>query len=629
MGRQKGFSYSYPLRPNYEMQAFYVWIGGGVMAGLIKGVCTYIPPWPFRLWIGVCLAMALMRLTQGLLFSRRKSRMERTPVEKINPKRLGRKIQEGKVWLGQAFAWTPAAIQLAWDILKSSDTQILQLSRGHWIHGMGAKERDMYVSLDLLEGHTLIVGSTGTGKTRLFDLMIDQAIRRGEAVIIIDPKGDHDLRENARRACEAHGQSKRFVYFHPGFPDESVRLDPLRHFNDPDELASRVAALIPSAGGGKSDPFKDFGWKAMSTVIQGLVFCGQKPSLINIRRFMEGGIDGLLGRTLESYYEKHFQENVRGGNTKKDLTNLIHRYKTKEGQMEPHSAVDGLVAMKEHNKEHFQKMIASLIPILSMLTSGSLQMLLSPKPDDSDAAQFKDIASLIKKKAVLYIGLNSLADPIVGSALGSIYLAAITAVASDRYNYPDKKVHKSQKKYPPVNVFIDEAAEVVNEPTVQLLNKSRGAGFRVVVATQTLADLEVRTGTASGARQIIGNINNWIILRIQDGETQKYIAQALPKTAVKSMDLTYRSGSDTSDPMSYSTTYQESLKEKDIELFPAALLGILPNLHYFCRAADGTTWKGKLPILELEQEKAKKKDTPPVLEGPTQIGVQAAGSQTL
>ncbi len=44
------------------------------------------------------------------------------------------------------------------------------------------------------EGHSLIVGTTGSGKTRMFDILISQAILRGEAVIIIDPKGDKEMR---------------------------------------------------------------------------------------------------------------------------------------------------------------------------------------------------------------------------------------------------------------------------------------------------------------------------------------------------------------------------------------------------------------------------------------------------
>ncbi|MCK7582151.1 MAG: type IV secretion system DNA-binding domain-containing protein [Chromatiales bacterium] len=42
-------------------------------------------------------------------------------------------------------------------------------------------------------GHLLIVGTTGAGKTRLLDLLVTQAVLRGEAVVILDPKGDRDL----------------------------------------------------------------------------------------------------------------------------------------------------------------------------------------------------------------------------------------------------------------------------------------------------------------------------------------------------------------------------------------------------------------------------------------------------
>ena len=88
----------------------------------------------------------------------------------------------------------------------------------------------MYQSISHSEGQNLIVGTTGSGKTRLFDLLISQAIMRNEAVIIIDPKGDKEMKENARIACEASGNPGRFVQFHPAFPEESARIDPLRNF---------------------------------------------------------------------------------------------------------------------------------------------------------------------------------------------------------------------------------------------------------------------------------------------------------------------------------------------------------------------------------------------------------------
>lgn len=74
-----------------------------------------------------------------------------------------------------------------------------------WIHGVEPNEVDLYQPLKHVEGHSLWVGTTGSGKTRAFDVNIAQAIMRNEVVIIIDPKGDKEMRDNARRTCEAMG----------------------------------------------------------------------------------------------------------------------------------------------------------------------------------------------------------------------------------------------------------------------------------------------------------------------------------------------------------------------------------------------------------------------------------------
>ena len=39
-------------------------------------------------------------------------------------------------------------------------------------------------------GHTLVLGTTRVGKTRLAELLINQDIRRGDVVIVFDPKTD-------------------------------------------------------------------------------------------------------------------------------------------------------------------------------------------------------------------------------------------------------------------------------------------------------------------------------------------------------------------------------------------------------------------------------------------------------
>jgi conjugal transfer pilus assembly protein TraD len=168
-------------------------------------------------------------------------------------------------------------------------------------------------------------------------------------------------------------------------------------------------------------------------------------------------------------------------------------------------------------------------------------------------------------------------------------VADLAAVAGDRYNYG--------VNLKPVNVFIDEAAEVVNDPFIQLLNKGRGAGLRLTIATQTFADFAARTGSEAKARQVLGNINNLIALRVLDAETQQYVTDSLPKARLRSVLRSQGSTTHSQNPLRYTGNVGERLGEEEGELFPAALLGQLPNLQYLAILAGGRVVKGRLPIL--------------------------------
>ncbi|EDK7120044.1 conjugal transfer protein, partial [Salmonella enterica subsp. enterica serovar Enteritidis] len=521
------------------------------------------------------------------------------------------------MWLGSGFLWENRHAQRVFEILKRDWTSIVgrestvkkvvrkiqgkkkELPIGQpWIHGVEPKEEKLMQPLKHTEGHSLIVGTTGSGKTRMFDILISQAILRGEAVIIIDPKGDKEMRDNARRACEAMGQPERFVSFHPAFPEESVRIDPLRNFTRVTEIASRLAALIPSEAG--ADPFKSFGWQALNNIAQGLVITHDRPNLTKLRRFLEGGAAGLVIKAVQAYSERvmpdweaeaaAYLEKVKNGSREKIAFALMKFYYDIIQPEHPNSDLEGLLSMFQHDQTHFSKMVANLLPIMNMLTSGELGPLLSPDSSDlSDERQITDSAKIINNAQVAYLGLDSLTDNMVGSAMGSIFLSDLTAVAGDRYNYGVNNR--------PVNIFVDEAAEVINDPFIQLLNKGRGAKLRLFVATQTFADFAARLGSKDKALQVLGNINNTFALRIVDGETQEYIADNLPKTRLKYVMRTQGQNSDGKEPIMHGGNQGERLMEEEADLFPAQLLGMLPNLEYIAKISGGTIVKGRLPIL--------------------------------
>ena len=593
--------FDYPWRPVYEWQMTVVWFGA---AGLMLGVTGTLPV-PTRLSAAAtlfCLCAGGIRAIQAWRRSQDNSRIRLAERQFVQIGEMIRQANEAArcdfLWMGRGFHWTDIEASrmhalISRGIAAQMGKGLLHKEGAYWIHGI-AREGDIHVDLGSLVGHTLIVGTTRVGKTRLLDLLIAQAIVRGEPVIIIDPKGDHGLAGNARRICEAIGQGDRFIYFHPAHPDRSACIDPLRNWNRKTELASRIAALIPSETGG--DPFTAFSWKVLNDIVNGLIASGIRPNLVQLRRYIEGGADELLLKALRLHFRRHVQDwesrissfikHSRGN----QLLAYINFYK--ESVIHDAQSVDleGLISTYEHNREHFQKMVASLIPILSMLTSDPLTELLSPNLEPGHERVVTDMARAIRSEKVLYVGLDSLADATVGSAIGSVMLADLAAVAGDRYNY---EIHSIK----PVNLFIDEAAEVINQPTIQLMNKGGGALFRVTIATQTFADFASRLGDENKARQVLANTNNKIALRVLDAETQQYIADGIPKIRAKTMMVRYGHNVDSGIHDEYTASYQEQAVEEEVDLIPPALLSELPPLHFFARLSGGRTIKGRIPIL--------------------------------
>ena len=59
------------------------------------------------------------------------------------------------------------------------------------LHGVGTEdESDTWMDIGERVGHKLVLGTTRVGKTRLLEILVSQDIRRGDIVIVFDPKGD-------------------------------------------------------------------------------------------------------------------------------------------------------------------------------------------------------------------------------------------------------------------------------------------------------------------------------------------------------------------------------------------------------------------------------------------------------
>lgn len=633
-------SYDVFWRKNYEASAVKAWLASIGVAGYV-GVTSAMPAAPFFWMAGVSAGMALTKLRKAILLHRMQKallgfNLEFTTLEELR-KKMAKKSKS--LHLGRGFEWENRHTQRVYEIQKRDVSEIINAVKkynkikeddqppiGHpWIHGVEMNEKEIYQPLGHGEGHTVVFGTTGSGKTRLFDLLVSQAIFRDETVIILDPKGDQELRDNARRACESMGDPDRFCMMHPAFPEESIRIDPLYNFTRPSELASRIASII-SVESGFSDPFVAFGWQSLNNIVNLVLLKDERPTLRALKNYLKTGFEELLQSAIQKHAEKSKLEGWqdryknymdRAKPTKRSMTaHAVLFYNQEVASVARSEAIESVIAMYEHDATHFGKMIASLLPIMDMMTAPPYDELLSPDmkgsvAEEADSAEggnshearrkqmiytFKQI---IRQKKVVYIGADSMADPILSSAVSSILVADMTSVAADTYNFAGDEKNV-------VNLFVDEAEAVINDPLIQLLNKGRGAKFRLVVATQTLSDFVVRLGSKDKAMQVLGNMNNIIALRIVDNETQLYMTENLLTTRIQYVMRTQGQNTDGENPILHGGNQGERLMEEEVDLFPGPLMGMLPNLEYVAKISGGYVIKGRIPILvESKEGKAK------------------------
>lgn len=594
-------NYEPPFRPAYEYRAAMYWAVAGILVALMNLVGV---PLSVALTAAGAWALAFWRYREGLPLDEARKRLLAIHKIWLMPLRsIERHYQRARehdaIWLGEGFELNQDSAEKIAAVASRGlreylDVHDVPVEAGvGWIQAVEAAA-PIEIPLGVLEGHTLIVGSTRTGKTRLFDHIIGQAIRRGEPVIVLDPKGDHDLEELMRQAYASVGAEDKFSAFRPAAPERSVRLDPLSNWSRGTEIASRVSALVEADGS-----FWSFVWGVLNTLVQGELSVGRKPNLQTLRRLVEHGYDDLGLEVLKAWTHQHAQPHEyepyinneaisRGKSNRGILDGYMNFYRKVLSARAQSPVVEGMINLILHDKEHFSKMIVSLTPILTMLTTSPLDDLLSPASRPGDHREIVTLNKIVKQSRGLYVSLSSMADPVVGSAIGSILLADLAAFAGARYDAHDVK--------PVVNLLVDETVEVTSAQLTQIMNKGGGAGVRVTIATQTLADLIARLGSEPKALQQIGNANNIVTLRVQDPRTAELLSKGMPMFKARTVSRTSSQSLQAEPHSVWNGSYGESIQQESVPLVTPNLLMRLPPMHYIGRFADGRIIKGRFPV---------------------------------
>jgi conjugal transfer pilus assembly protein TraD len=605
----------------------------GWLAAAVHGavLAALVVPWQAGalLFIGA-LAMLSWRSSAAVRRYAFKLALAGRPAQTLPCAALARQkaALEGQVWLGWGYRWQPSHAQLAHDILRQDLHHIAAPSwlralagasdpareKGlSWLHGL-APEDDVLVPMKALEGHTAVMAVTGALKTVLARLLVYQLAARGDAVIVLDPKGDRDLEAICREVPHALGEPSRHVSFHPAFARTSIRFDALACWDRPTQVASRLRMLLP----GQDDNFIGFAWMVTTHIVEAQAFLGRRASIAGLLDVLrsQAELESLALRVIDRFLAGHASSTAKPATGARARASGTARFADPrlaaavvrlEGQVPAHEQpreINGLMSLLACDRTWFDKMSVALTPLLERLSAGDLRAMLSPDYDDiSDCRPIFTSRTLVEGRYVAYFGLDALSDPAVGEAIAALVLADLAATAGDLYKHAPESALRDRR----VHVLCDEWGDVVCDPLIQLANKARGAGVVLYLFGQTFADLVVKTGDVHKARRVLGNMNNLIVGATSDPETLEIVAAKLGETVVRRATLAQgslqRLGA---NGVEASASASVSVAEHAAALVPGNLLMGLPDLQCFAVVNRAQVHKIRIPVLTLERRAEEK-----------------------
>jgi hypothetical protein len=294
--------------------------------------------------------------------------------------------------------------------------------------------------------HTLVVGATGSGKTVTQTWIAVRAIGHGMGAVVVDPKGDDDMRSEVRRAAALAGRA--FIEWSPGGP--SI-YNPYARGSET-EIADKALA-----GERFTEPhYLRQAQRYLGHVVRSLRAAGEEVSLAGIVHHMDPSQLECLLRALP---EAHA-----------DAT---------------HAYLDSLTARQRSD-------LAGVRDRLAILSESDIGAWLDPR---TRGAERFELLQAVRARAVVYFNLESDSRPLLTQMLGAAIVQDLQTTVSALQGSPI-----------PTLVVIDEFSAIAAEQVVRLFGRARSAGFSLLLGTQELSDLRL-PGRERLLEQVLGNLS--------------------------------------------------------------------------------------------------------------------------
>jgi len=415
------------------------------------------------------------------------------------------------------------------------------------------KPAPLYLDARERSGHFGCFGTTRTGKTRFLMSLVEQDIRGGRNVIVIDPKGDSHLFSIIIQAAAEAGRLDDLMLVTPIFSEYSLRIDPLAFYYMPDELVDHVISGIRA----KEEYFINVASEITTVIVLGIIAEAKsenrKPQLnfYDIKKHSSR-------EKLES-----FMNSIEGLKTNADPE--ISRIAE-----EVCSDIAQIIASPT---DFFAKVSSSLRTTLTALTSSTTGQIIGKTYTNEFVKRFEE-----GRGVILVCNTGSLLSRRTAHIIGRVLLSMVQSTVG-RFFASGRALD------PPLCIYVDEGHNVLYKGIQELFNKGGGAGVWLHFFTQSVAQIEEEIGPEA-TQSILDNINTMVFMKVNHEKTARFVEESTPIKKVQQPILNLTAG--TTGVSLRETEERMVLKEKVMELAP----------RWFYMRKEGAVYKVEAPFVK-------------------------------
>lgn len=312
------------------------------------------------------------------------------------------------------------------------------------------------VPYDFYMRHFALVGGSGVGKTTLGLWILYQIMVKGGGFIFIDAKIDADTRDALGYIAKALGREDELYVLNVDDPEHSNTYNPLLD-GDPDEVASRLLNLLPSA---EDNPGADFYRQsvnhALTVIIGALKAAKVRYTFSDITIMMQS--PEALERILRMV--------PKGSGERMQLEVFLDKYRKREKggtTIDVNKLKDALGGMAGRAATFAQGKFGQIF---------------------NHYAPEINLTDIIMNNKMLYVMLPTMGKDAAALNLGKMLLSDLrTAV------YKVQGVPPAERPWPPFTVFADEMGSYVMPGMARLFEQARSAQVALMPGFQAFGNL--------------------------------------------------------------------------------------------------------------------------------------------